>query len=106
MPVAVRAPRTAAASSGAGDGYDEWRIVTWVDSKATFGDERSHAASLEGQYQTYTNRYGPGLVIYWFGFVAELAGSDPEVLLLDSFPAPADIVRLPQLVAPGSSGSS
>jgi len=72
-------------------------MVSWIDSKATFGDERSHAAALEGQYQTYTNRYGPGLVIYWFGFIAELGASDPEVLLLDTFPGPDDIRVLPTL---------
>lgn len=117
MPVALRG------ASGA------WHLVHWIDSKASFGDDRTHrwgawrcaaqrsvaaaglcllpaaavpvvclhhavqAAApcpcthththalehrrqqLEGQYATYVNRYGPGCVIYWFGFIADLAGS-------------------------------
>jgi hypothetical protein len=43
-------------------------IVHWIDSKATFGDEKSHRNQYMDQYQQYVNRYGPGMVIYWFGF--------------------------------------
>ena len=42
------------------------------------------------QFQAYVNRYGPGLVIYWLGFVEEL-NSHPHVLLMDSFPLPKDV---------------
>ena len=52
------------------------------------------------QFQAYVNRYGPGLVIYWLGFVDELAGSHPDVLLADAFPDAADIQRLPVLPPP------
>jgi len=48
-------------------------MVHWIDSKATFGDDRTHNQQMEGQYATYLNRYGPGCVIYWFGFIADLA---------------------------------
>jgi hypothetical protein len=30
---------------------------------------------MEGQYATYVNRYGPGCVIYWFGYISDLAVS-------------------------------
>ncbi|XP_057870109.2 uncharacterized protein LOC131076795 isoform X3 [Cryptomeria japonica] len=33
----------------------------------------------------YVNRFGPGLVIYWFGFIDEL-NDHSDVLLLDHFP--------------------
>jgi hypothetical protein len=72
-----------------------WHIVHWIDSKACFGDDRLHAQALEGQYRTYLNRYGSGAVIYWLGFVSDLAGGGAgdagEVLLLERFPGPEDV---------------
>lgn len=44
------------------------RVVHWIDSKATYGDESSHLNQYMDQYQQYVNRYGPGMVIYWFGY--------------------------------------
>eukprot|EP00250_Pteridium_aquilinum_P005612 c15684_g1_i1 orf=41-973(+) len=72
------------------------RIVNWIDSKASFGDECSHKNQAELQFQRYVNRFGPGMVIYWFGFVDEL-NNHPDVLLLDSFPSKQDIYCLPSL---------
>ncbi len=34
-----------------------WRTVCWIDSKATFGDDRVHARQSEEQYSAYVNRY-------------------------------------------------
>lgn len=102
VPIAVRDKR----AHPRGDG---WRIVTWIDSKATFGDDRTHSKQYEEQYSTcagtsgslcwkpaigyfilcfamcspdsslsihllcsYVNRYGPGLIIYWFDFIEDL----------------------------------
>lgn len=31
-------------------------LVCWVDSKATFGDSRTHVKQVEEQYRTYVNR--------------------------------------------------
>jgi hypothetical protein len=92
VPIAVRCPLTG-----------RWHIVHWIDSKACFGDDRLHAQALEGQYRTYLNRYGSGAVIYWLGFVADLAaaGGDGEVLLLERFPAPGDV----RLLGPPAGGA-
>lgn len=68
------------------------REVNWIDSKAMFGSKDIHVAHLQTQLQPYVNRYGPGLVIYWFGFVAENAEMDPDVIVLEDFPS--DIVTL------------
>lgn len=76
------------------------RILHWIDSKASFGDPAVHAAQGAPQFTAYVNRYGPGLVIYWHGFVEELAGALPDVAVADSFPEEADIQRLPALQLP------
>jgi CDAN1-interacting nuclease 1 len=73
------------------------RVICWIDSKATFGDEGQHASYRELQYEKYSNRYGPGMVIYWHGYLADLQNLEENVLLVDDFPVIGDIVTLPQL---------
>ncbi len=86
VPIAVRDPQMGSS----------WRLVSWIDSKATFGDDRIHTRQYEEQYTTYVNRYGPGLVIYWFGCVEGLSCLDPNVAVLEGFPEPEDVDVLPQ----------
>ncbi|KAL3158521.1 hypothetical protein ABBQ38_010749 [Trebouxia sp. C0009 RCD-2024] len=74
--------------------------VNWIDSKATFGDPRSHVEYVSDQFTKYVNRYGPGMVVYWFGFVDELQEEDSSLILVDSFPSAEDIVQLPCLNIP------
>jgi hypothetical protein len=63
------------------------RVVNWIESKASFGDEESHANYLKEQFWSYWNRFGSGLVIYWFGFIDELdVNRDKGIMLLDCFP--------------------
>lgn len=72
-------------------------VVNWIESKASFGDEESHAGYLENQFWSYTNRFGPGLVIYWFGFIEELnINVEQGIMLVDTFPV--DIVTLDTLL--------
>ena len=87
VPVAVL-DRQAPSAAG-----PSWRVVSWIDSKATFGDDRIHAKQLEEQYSTYVNRYGPGLVIYWFGCIDGLGQGD--VMVMDAFPAGDALCTLP-----------
>ncbi|XP_041969097.1 CDAN1-interacting nuclease 1 [Aricia agestis] len=47
-------------------------IVNWIESKALFGDEENHMGYLKEQLICYWNRFGPGLVIYWFGYLETL----------------------------------
>uniref|UniRef100_A0A9J8DH57 CDAN1-interacting nuclease 1 n=1 Tax=Cyprinus carpio carpio TaxID=630221 RepID=A0A9J8DH57_CYPCA len=70
-------------------------IVHWIESKASFGDDHSHHTYLNEQFWSYCNRFGPGLVIYWYGFISELdCQRDRGILLRDGFPS--DIVTLCQ----------
>ncbi len=63
-------------------------VVNWIESKALFGDENSHALYIQNQLSSYWNRFGPGLVIYWFGFVDEINSvrKHEGILVSDSFP--------------------
>ncbi|KAH3847757.1 CDAN1-interacting nuclease 1-like isoform X1 [Dreissena polymorpha] len=62
-------------------------IVNWIESKASFGDEHSHQGYLKEQFWSYWNRFGPGMVIYWFGFIDELdVNQDKGIILRDHFP--------------------
>ena len=49
------------------------RIVNWIDSKASFCDPLVHVERGADQFQGYVNRFGPGMVVYWFGVIDELA---------------------------------
>ena len=63
------------------------KIINWVESKASFGESQSHKDYYESQYKGYINRFGPGLVIYWFGFVKDLIDKSSSILVCDNFPA-------------------
>ncbi|CAK0759457.1 hypothetical protein CVIRNUC_002699 [Coccomyxa viridis] len=73
------------------------QVVTWIDSKAMFGSERYHMQQQELQYAKYLNRFGPGAVIYWFGFYEGLEDLHPDVLVLGDIPDSSDILQLRQL---------
>jgi len=77
-------------------------IIMWIESKAGFGDPKTHQECTREQYHSYVNRFGPGLVIYWSGFIDELQHS-PEnqignsiVYLADA--PPEDICSMVDLV--------
>ena len=63
----------------------------------SFGKCREH---MQDQFSKYVNRYGPGMVIYWFGFVEELQDAASDLVLADGFPAATDIMQLPCLMLP------
>ncbi|KAM4691045.1 CDAN1-interacting nuclease 1 [Rhinophrynus dorsalis] len=68
-------------------------VIHWIESKASFGDESSHRMYLQDQFWSYWNRFGPGLVIYWYGFIEELdCNRERGIILKDEFPK--DIVTL------------
>jgi len=42
--------------------------IYWIESKALFGEIKEHKNYEKKQFLEYSNRYGPGLVVYWYGF--------------------------------------
>ncbi|ESO92740.1 hypothetical protein LOTGIDRAFT_162217 [Lottia gigantea] len=68
-------------------------IVNWIESKASFGDDASHKTYLKDQFWSYWNRFGPGMVIYWFGFIEDLdSNQEKGIILRHDFPE--DIVTM------------
>ncbi|KAI5643053.1 hypothetical protein NE865_04775 [Phthorimaea operculella] len=69
-------------------------IVHWIESKALFGDEENHSMYLTEQFTSYYNRFGTGMVIYWFGYLETLERT-PEVnnmfILNTRFPTKEEI---------------
>ncbi len=47
----------------------EGREISWIESKAIFGDIKEHAHYFKKQYQYYERDYGTGMVVYWYGYL-------------------------------------
>jgi hypothetical protein len=62
------------------------RVVRWIDSKAMYGDLVTHNDENREQLQSYVNRFGPGLVIYWMGFDPDIQQTYPDVTVEDHLP--------------------
>jgi hypothetical protein len=54
--------------------------INWIESKANFGDHQEINRNLRKQLLPYTQLFGPGLVVYWYGFVSD-AKTPPEIVL-------------------------
>lgn len=64
-------------------------VVNWIESKALFGDLKTHKKYLNQQLESYHNRFGPGIVIYWFGYLESLKTlkENPNgLIILNGFP--------------------
>lgn len=62
-------------------------IINWIESKALFGDPEAHRGYLRDQLWSYLNRFGSGMVIYWFGYVGSLdSNRSAGIMLSSSFP--------------------
>ncbi|XP_064548537.1 CDAN1-interacting nuclease 1 [Drosophila montana] len=82
-------------------------VVNWIESKANFGDPKSHKWNIQQQLLSYCNRFGPGIIIYWFGYHEEtpqLPDNNIGITVLADFPAREDLVfmQLPELTPAAS----
>ncbi|KAH8378734.1 hypothetical protein KR009_000991, partial [Drosophila setifemur] len=72
-------------------------VINWIESKANFGDTRGHMFNIQQQLQSYINRFGPGIIIYWFGYHEEtpqLPDNNIGITVLADFPAKEDLVLM------------
>lgn len=76
------------------------RVVCWMDSKAKFADEYTLERDYTDSVSSYVGRFGPGMVIYWFGFIEDCdcaMVNDDGVLVVDHFPQQVDMLPGSQL---------
>ncbi|MCK4266177.1 MAG: TPD domain-containing protein [Thermoplasmata archaeon] len=45
--------------------------IYWIESKANFGNALEVRRNMKKQLIPYTQLFGPGIVVYWFGFVKD-----------------------------------
>jgi hypothetical protein len=69
--------------------------LQWIESKANFGDDVELRKNLKRQLGPYTELFGEGAVVYWYGYV-DGADSPPGILLWDG----ATIESITPVVAP------
>jgi hypothetical protein len=58
------------------------KTVNWIESKANFGDLVEVRKNNKKQLQPYVKLFGPGMVVYWFGWVSD-APQDEDVMMVD-----------------------
>ncbi|WP_406660434.1 C15orf41 family protein [Methanolobus sp. ZRKC3] len=47
--------------------------VSWIESKALFGDTKEHQYYVKKQFNDYEENYGTGMVVYWYGFIDSIS---------------------------------
>lgn len=65
------------------------RVVRWIDSKAKFGDSYAMRKDYSDAISSYVGRFGPGMVVYWFGFISDCdvpVLSDSGVFVVEDIP--------------------
>ena len=71
------------------------QTVYWIESKASFGDMDSHTKYVKDQLSSYKNRFGCGIVIYWFGYHEEILQypENGDLIILDMFPEELTLLK-------------
>jgi len=78
-------------------------LINWIDSKGMFADKGTFLEH-EQQLRGYVNRYGHGMVIYWYGYVDDIPVVD-NIHISDHFPR---VWRFPtgEIAVPGGAAIS
>jgi hypothetical protein len=75
--------------------YYRGEDVNWIESKASFGDEKEVKKNITRQLTHYKDLFGGGMVIYWFGIIDTLPLVDgilieTDEVLQDRWDIPSD----------------
>lgn len=46
--------------------------IYWIESKASFGDDKEILKDIKKQLTAYKEMFGSGMVVYWYGFLDKL----------------------------------
>ena len=76
------------------DKSKRFQVINWIESKGMFGSEFQHENYLNEQFWSYHNRFGPGLVIYWGGYVKEIEQIHSNSMIFLSWKLPEKIIKL------------
>jgi hypothetical protein len=60
--------------------YDGTKLF-WIESKANFGDRTEVSRNFKRQLKPYSELFGPGMVIYWFGVIEGVEGRRDDVFV-------------------------
>lgn len=59
--------------------------IHWIESKASFGDEVEIRRNTKRQLKAYTEMFGSGMVVYWFGFIEDVHSPKNVIIVDDEF---------------------
>lgn len=59
--------------------------IKWIESKASFGDYKEIRRDFKRQLKPYTEYFGPGAVVYWYGFIEGLKINSKVLILSRDF---------------------
>ncbi len=57
--------------------------VSWIESKANFGDDVELGRNVRKQLLPYVQMFGQGVVVYWFGYMTGGKPTPPGIKVLD-----------------------
>jgi len=59
--------------------------ANWIESKSMFGDDREVKRQFNKQLGPYLKYFGPGIVVYWYGFIDDITLGDKIKIVDETF---------------------